>query len=63
MTVFFASIVLLAIAIAGMAIGILIKKNGRFPELHIGKNKHLKEKGIDCATSQDRMARKEKNNT
>lgn len=49
------TIVILAIAFVGFAISILIKKNGRFPELHIGKNKHLQEKGIACATSQDKM--------
>ncbi len=48
------SIVLLAIAFAGLAISILIKKNGRFPEIHIGRSKELKKRGISCATSQDK---------
>ena len=49
------SIVLLAIGFAGFAIAILVKKNGQFPNLHIGNNEYLKQKGIGCATSQDKM--------
>ena len=56
LTVLLLTAVLLAIGFVGFAITILIKKNGKFPELHIGKNKHLQEKGIGCATSQDKMA-------
>lgn len=54
-TVLLLTIALLAIGFVGFAITILIKKNGKFPELHIGKNKHLQERGIGCATSQDKM--------
>ncbi len=61
MHVFLLAIILVAIAVIGLAISILIKKNGRFPELHIGKNEELKKRGISCATSQDKMARQEKN--
>lgn len=60
-TVFILTIILLALAFVGMAISILIKKGGKFPELHIGKNEKLREKGISCATSQDREARRQKN--
>jgi len=49
------TILILAVSFIGFAISILIKKNGRFPELHIGANKDLKKKGIACATSQDKM--------
>lgn len=54
-TVLLLTVALLAIGFVGFAVTILIKKNGKFPELHIGKNKHLQEKGIGCATSQDKM--------
>lgn len=54
-TVLLITIILLAIGFAGFAITILIKKNGKFPELHIGKNEDLKKRGIGCATSQDKM--------
>lgn len=51
------SIVLMAIAFAGFAISILMKKNGRFPEIHIGRSKEMKKRGISCATSQDKIER------
>lgn len=54
-TILLITIILLAIGFAGFAITILIKKNGEFPELHIGKNKDLKKRGIGCATSQDKI--------
>ncbi|PVX51747.1 hypothetical protein C7377_0032 [Balneicella halophila] len=57
MKVFILAIILVAIAVIGLAISMIIRKNGRFPELHIGRNEKLKEKGITCATSQDKMAR------
>jgi len=52
------SIALVAVVFVLMAISILIKKNGKFPNLHIGSNKEMQKRGISCATSQDREARK-----
>jgi hypothetical protein len=49
------SAIILAISFVGFAISILIRKNGRFPELHIGRNEELKKRGISCATSQHKM--------
>ena len=37
---------------------IIIKKNGRFPNIHIGGNKHMRKRGIKCAQSQDKDARR-----
>lgn len=37
---------------------IFFVKNGSFPNIHIGGNAGLKNKGISCATSQDRDAQK-----
>lgn len=61
MNVFLLAIALVAIAVIGLAISIIVKKDGEFPELHIGKNEKLKEKGISCATSQDKLERQAKN--
>jgi len=44
-------VAMLAIAFAALAIRILIKKNGKFPSLHISRNKEMKKKGITCANS------------
>ncbi|HKI88830.1 MAG TPA: hypothetical protein VKA38_07390 [Draconibacterium sp.] len=58
------SVALVAIAIFGLAIRILLKKGGKFPNTHVSGNKYLKQQGIYCSQTQDRMeqakARKEK---
>lgn len=55
--VFIITAVLLGIALAGLGITILIKKNGKFPQTHIGKNPEMKCRGIHCANSTDRIER------
>lgn len=50
------SLAILLIAVLAMAFRPLFIKGGRFPSIHIGGNKALKERGITCATSQDREA-------
>ncbi len=47
---------LVAIAFAGMAISILVKKGGKFPNTHVSGNKYLKQKGVYCSQTQDRQA-------
>ena len=49
------SLVILLIAVLAMAFRPLFLKK-RFPNIHIGGNKALKQRGISCATSQDREA-------
>lgn len=49
------SVAIVGIAFVGFAITILIKKNGKFPELHIGRNEGLKKHGVYCAQTQDKM--------
>ena len=49
------SVVLLGLGFIGFAISILVKKNGQFPETHIGKTEFLKKEGVTCATSQDKL--------
>jgi hypothetical protein len=45
--------VLLAIALAALAIKIIVKKNGKFPDTDAGSNKNLKKHGIKCAKHED----------
>ena len=52
------SVGLVAIAIIGMAITIIVKKNGKFPNTHVSGNKHLKKEGVTCAQSQDKLAQR-----
>lgn len=56
------AIVLLAVAFTGMAINIIVKKNGSFPKTRIGQNKKMREKGIECAFTQDYKAQNNKDN-
>lgn len=52
------AIIIVAISIALLSITIIIKKNGRFPNIHVSGNKGLRKRGIKCAQSQDRDARR-----
>lgn len=51
--IIFLALGLMAIAFAGMAITILIKKNGKFPNTHISQNKALRKQGIQCASNEN----------
>ena len=55
--------ILIVIAFVGLAvillsIRVILKKNGRFSSQHISQSKAMRERGIHCAVSQDREARK-----
>lgn len=47
------TILLLIIAFAGLAVTMLLKKNGRFPNTHISGSKELRNRGITCAQYND----------
>jgi hypothetical protein len=49
------------ISILLLGIRVFFSKKGSFPNTHIGKNKHMKEKGIHCAQSQDLEEQRRKN--
>lgn len=57
---FVVSAILLIIGVLILGFKIFFIKNGEFPNIHIGGNKGLKEKGVHCATTQDREAQKSK---
>lgn len=44
---------LLLLSFAGLAINLLVKKNGIFPNTHISQNKAMKNRGISCAQHND----------
>ena len=44
---------LVALSFIGLAIRILLKPKGKFPETHISKNKKMREMGIKCAQHND----------
>lgn len=51
---------LVAIAFILMSIRLLIKKKGNFSSEHVGQSKALKNQGVHCAQTQDKMERKKK---
>lgn len=52
--------IILVICIALLAIKVIVKKDGEFPNTHVSGNKALGEKGIRCAKSQHREAMRQK---
>ncbi len=54
-------IAFLALAFVLLSVRVILKKNGRFSSQHISENKRMREKGIHCATSQDREAQRDAN--
>ena len=53
--VFLLTVGILSIAIVGLAITMLVKKGGKFPNTHVSGNKYLKRKGVYCSQTQDRL--------
>lgn len=46
-------LILIGLSLTALSIGILLKRGGRFPEIHIGRNRHMKDRGIRCANTTD----------
>lgn len=53
MKVFLLALALLALGVAGMAVTILVKKDGRFPDGEISHNKELRRRGVICAKEEE----------
>ena len=51
------SIVILAIAILLMGVRVFFTKKGSFPNTHISSSQAMKDRGITCASSQEKHAR------
>ena len=51
------SIIVLAIAILLMGVRIFFTKKGSFPNTHISASQAMKDRGITCASAQEREAR------
>lgn len=47
------SAVLVALALAAMAINIIVRPKGRFPDTHVGHNREMRKRGITCAQHTD----------
>lgn len=51
---------MLFIGVLLLGLRIFFVKNGTFPNSHIGGSKPLRDKGINCASTQHRQAQKPK---
>ena len=50
-------VVLIGLAFIGLGISTFFSKKKKFPDTHIGKNKAMKDRGIHCANTTDRLDR------
>ena len=47
------SALLVGFALVAMAVSIIAKPGGRFPDTHVGHNKEMRKRGITCAQHTD----------
>ena len=45
-------------AVLLLSVGVIFRKDKQFRSQHISQNKRMRERGIHCAVSQDREAKK-----
>ncbi|MBN2765795.1 MAG: hypothetical protein JXR27_05425 [Paludibacteraceae bacterium] len=55
---FIISAILLIFGVLILGFRIFFTRHGEFPNIHIGGSQALKSKGVACATTQDREARR-----
>lgn len=61
MKVILLAVLLLALGVAGLAVTILVKKDGKFPDGEIAHNKALRKQGIICAKEEELRLWKKQN--
>ncbi len=52
------SVLIVAICMLLLALQIILKKNGKFPNTHVSGNPAMKKQGIRCVQAQDREAQR-----
>lgn len=61
---FLVTLLFVALALAGMAVKVIFQKGGKMKSSSVGKNKKMKELGINCAKTEEIKCRKQiKDNT
>ena len=48
-----AAVVLVGLCVIGLCFNIIFRKNGRFPETEISRNKEMRKRGIICAKEEE----------
>ena len=54
MKIFLIAVILVSIAFIALGISIFFRRDGKFPETEIGKNKKMRELGIYCVKCEER---------
>ncbi|MDR1274554.1 MAG: hypothetical protein LBK12_08390 [Odoribacteraceae bacterium] len=54
MTTFILSSLLIGLAVVGLGVSIFFSKKKKFLETHVGRNKAMRDRGINCVISADR---------
>ena len=49
------AILIMGLVVLGLALQTILKKNGKFPNTHIGSNKYMKGNGVTCAQTFDKI--------
>jgi len=49
------AVMIMVLVVIGLALQILFKKGGKFPNTHIGSNKYMKDNGVTCAQTYDKI--------
>ena len=53
------ALIVVAFCFIGLAIKEILKKIGRFPDIHIGHNKEMAKRNIHCVNTEDFLARRD----
>lgn len=53
---FLTAVILILAAVLLLSVSILLKKNGKFPNIHVGRNPAMRKRGIGCVEAQDKQA-------
>ncbi len=51
------TLIIVAVSVAFLAIRILFRKNGRFPDTHAGHSAAMRRRGITCVQAMDALER------
>lgn len=60
MPLFIVALLLVGLAVLLLSVGVILKKDGRFPNTHVGGNRAMQQRGISCHSSQHKEAQRHK---
>ena len=58
MTLFLVALFAVGTAVFLLSVSIIFKRNGRFPNTHVGGSRAMQRRGISCPTSQHKEAQR-----